>query len=277
MDRRPAESLARLSSTRLAQLHEILARAQTLANTSRALGASAPSDQAWRQAVVELEKALADGQEFRQALDVAQRIQQLSNLPPGQRPAELVGPTPAELFDQTTSWDQLYPIKWWQFEHLVAETFRRLGFENVQVVNGTQTGDGGLDIRMSYQGAPCVVQCKHSEADEYVPIDKIRALAHVAQREQATAYLVTSGQVGVTARKEMATATPQVFLVDGERLWKWIGRGRGQNKEEVFLPGHATPAAGAKSGKARKAGCLTVLVACPAALAATLLCIQILT
>jgi hypothetical protein len=189
MDRTPAENLARVTPAQVTQLQQMVLRAHTLAQRSRGLGTGAPADPAWRQAVIDLEAALAGGLDLRQALDAAQRIQQLSNLPPGQRPAEWVGPTPAELFEQTTSWDQLYPIKWWQFEHLVAETFRRLGFESVEVVNGTQAGDGGIDIRMSHQGAACIAQCKHSEADEYVPIDKIRALAHVGQREQATAYL----------------------------------------------------------------------------------------
>jgi len=46
----------------------------------------------------------------------------------------------------------------------------------------------------------------------------------------------------------MANASPQVFLVDGEWLWKWIGRARGQNKDEIFLPGRAGPAA---AGRAR--------------------------
>jgi len=75
----------------------------------------------------------------------------------------------------------------------------------------------------------------------------------------------------------MANASPQVFLVDGEWLWKWIGRARGQNKDEIFLPGRAGPAAaGAKAAKAGKGGCLPVLIACTALVASALLCVQAL-
>ena len=277
MDRRRAQALSQLDQAQLTQLSQILSKAEGVALLTQDVGDADPPLEARRQAILELKAALSNSDDLRQTVQAALRLQSLASLPPGQRPKEWEGPTPAELFDLTTTWARLYPIKWWQFEHLVAETFKRLGFDDVRVFDGALSGDGGVDIHMSYQGAPCIVQCKHHEADEYVQIDRLRAFAHVAEREKATGYFVTSGKVGVTARKAMSQADPQVFVVDGEWLWKWIGRARGTNKEEVFVPGRQAPQASSESAAdpsspapkpvpdaAAKSGCMPVIALCMA-------------
>lgn len=284
MDRRRAEALSRLDRTQLIQLSEILAKAEGVALLSPGTDSEGQPPTPAGRAALELKAVLSSSDDLHQTIEAALRLQSLASLPPGQRPTVWEGPTSSELFDLTTSWDKLYPIKWWQFEHLVAEIFRRLGFDDVKVVEGGLSGDGGADIRMTYQGAPCIVQCKHYAADEYVPIERIRAFAHVAQREQATGYLVTSGKVGVTARREMSKADPQVFVVDGEWVWTWIGRARGENKEEVLLPGRQAPKqstsnpedAGASArlvppATATKSGCISIVALTLASAAAVFL------
>jgi len=81
MDRTPAENLARVTPAQVTQLQQMVLRAHTLAQRSRGLGTGAPADPAWRQAVIDLEAALAGGLDLRQALDAAQRIQQLGGVP----------------------------------------------------------------------------------------------------------------------------------------------------------------------------------------------------
>ena len=254
-----AQALSRLDRSELEQLSQILSRAQGVTRvaegTNPATLPATPTD----QAILDLQTALIGSAELQHSVAAALRLQSVGSLPAGQRPREWEGPNAAELFDLTTSWDQLYPIKWWQFEHLVAETFRRLGFENVAVVDGDIRGDGGADIHMTYQGAPCVVQCKHFAAGEYVPIDRLRAFAHVAQRDTETGYFVTSGKVGDTARREMTRADPPVFVIDGELLWKWIERARGANKDEVFYPGRGA-AKKLQPAAAVKGGCMSVIL-----------------
>ncbi|MGI8607994.1 MAG: restriction endonuclease [Candidatus Dormibacteria bacterium] len=226
-----------------------------------------------------MEEALARAAALRREVQSALELKAIAALPPGQRPTTWAGPSAAALFDMTTGWDRMYPMTWWQFEGLVAETFRRLGFEDVEVVAAGRDGDGGVDIRMRHKGSPCILQVKHFAADAYVKIDMLRALSDRANREKATAYLVTSGQVGQTARRDMAKADPQVFVVDGELLWKWMRKARGEQSDVVVLvpgqkliqatsdpEGEATPIVSASA----KSGCLSVLVIAAALLGACL-------
>jgi hypothetical protein len=245
-----ADSLSSLDRHQLEHLDQILTFAQSFASRSRALGTTAPSDPAWSRALADLEATLALDATFPQVVKAALKRKLPEVLPISERPQEKLEPSQAaDLFASITSQEKLYPISWHQFEHVVAQTFAHLGFDDVVVLGSDKEGDGGIDITMAYKGSACIAQCKHLSADDFVKIEAARALAGVAKDKQATAYLVSTGKFGHTLRQEMYTASPQVFVIDGEKLWKWILHARGKRaSEEIFYPGRVAPKATPQAG-----------------------------
>lgn len=245
-----ADALSHLDRHQLEHLDQILTFAQTLASHSRALGVAAPSDPTWMRALADLEATLALDATFPQAVKAALKRKLPEVLPISERPQEKLESTQAaELFTSITSQEKLYTINWHQFEHVVAQTFAHLGFDDVVVLGSDKKGDGGIDITMTHKGSACIAQCKHLSADDFVKIEAARSLVGVAKDKQATAYLVSTGQFGHTLRTEMYHASPQVFVIDGEKLWKWIQHARGKRaSEEIFYPGRVTPKASPQAG-----------------------------
>lgn len=88
-----------------------------------------------------------------------------------------------------------------QFEHWVAERLTELGWQQVRVMGGR--GDRGVDIRGTYQGKRCIVQCKHYP-NKLIPPNEVRALIGTRNIQRAQrAYLVTSGRFGDQCFKEI--------------------------------------------------------------------------
>lgn len=142
------------------------------------------------------------------------------------RPPSWHGPTPAQLLDQVAEPADLLRLKWWQFEHVVAEVMRRIGFEGVTVLN-SRGADGGIDIRATWRGQAIVVQVKHLRRNEFARIDSVRAFAHRTVQVGAVAgYFVTTGNFGSTATREAAACRPPVHLLDGNDLWRWVTQAR---------------------------------------------------
>ncbi len=65
-------------------------------------------------------------------------------------------------FDMTNSIEDIRRMSWREFELLVAEAFRRRGFE-VEDVN-SPSGDGGIDLVLHSSGERTLVQCKQWKA-----------------------------------------------------------------------------------------------------------------
>lgn len=80
------------------------------------------------------------------------------------------------------------------FETWVAQMLVYLGWQNVQRVGGGR--DRGVDIRGTFNGEKCIVQCKHYNG-RLVPPNEVRALVGTLTIQKAKrGYLITSGRFG---------------------------------------------------------------------------------
>ena len=62
------------------------------------------------------------------------------------------------LLDSQTSLDSLRALPWKRFEDVLAEAYRRRGYQVVETLGGG--ADGGVDLRLRKDGQVIVVQCK---------------------------------------------------------------------------------------------------------------------
>ena len=82
-------------------------------------------------------------------------------------------------------------VSWQDFEVLVAELFRRQGFE-VTLMGGDQP-DGGIDVIVKRDGGTYLVQCKHWKTQR-VGVKVVRELYGVVAAEGMDGgYVITSG------------------------------------------------------------------------------------
>lgn len=143
------------------------------------------------------------------------------------RPTQWTGPSAEELLARIVSRHDLQPITWWQFESVVAEMYRRLGYSEVVVV-GSSGADGGVDIKMRRGSEVCVVQCRHLRPRERVKLESVRAFAFVAQKHRADrAIFVTTGLFSPPAQLTAAESPVPMSLVDGEACWNLVRECRG--------------------------------------------------
>lgn len=108
----------------------------------------------------------------------------------------------------------LLNMTWQDFESLVAEHFKRKGFDIN--VNGGTGADGGVDIELRKGKELSLVQCKQWRATS-VGVDVVRQLYGVmAARGAVSGYVVTSANFTPDA-KAFADGR-NIHLIDGEKL-----------------------------------------------------------
>ena len=123
------------------------------------------------------------------------------------------------LLDSQTGLASIKNISWRDFEWLVAEAYRRRGY--LAEVVGADSGDGGVDVRLTGHGKTVLVQCKQWKAYK-VGVATVRELLGVVVSEKASrGIVVTSGRFTREARA-FAGQNPQVALVDGPYLAELI-------------------------------------------------------
>lgn len=123
------------------------------------------------------------------------------------------------LLDSQTGLDSIRDISWQRFERLVCEAYRRQGY--VAEVVGSESGDGGIDIRLTGRGERVLVQCKQWRAFK-VSVATVRELLGVVASERADrGIVVTSGRFTQEA-KDFAQQNPRIELVDGPQLAQLI-------------------------------------------------------
>jgi restriction system protein len=117
------------------------------------------------------------------------------------------------LYRSQRSIDQIRALSWNDFEHLMAEAFRREGF----VANMTEDGpDGGVDLILVNDGKRWLVQCKQWRTQR-VGVKPVRELAGVVSVAGADgAIFVCSGTYTSEARAFARRAG--VRLIDGNDL-----------------------------------------------------------
>lgn len=124
-------------------------------------------------------------------------------------------------------------LSWQEFEQLVAEMFRRMGYRvHEQGRAATNGGDGGVDLILSdpkSPGAEFLVQCKQYKAWD-VGEPKVREFygAMAAWRTRCEGIVVTCGRY-TTPAQAFAEGKP-LKLIDGEGLLRLL------NQHNVVTP-----------------------------------------
>lgn len=108
----------------------------------------------------------------------------------------------------------LESITWSEFEMLVGQYFKELGYS---VVETGGRADGGVDLRLRSENAELfLVQCKHWKSSK-VPVNVVREIFGVMQAENAKgAFVVASGEF--TADAAIFAKGKAIQLVDGRLL-----------------------------------------------------------
>lgn len=120
--------------------------------------------------------------------------------------------------------DALSRQNWRDFERLLADHYRREGFQVEHCGTGAAGSryDGGIDLKLRRGDEYIVVECKHWNVMQ-VPHNVVHQLMGIMVNEGATgAILVTSGEFTPYA-KDAANKLGHVQLVDGEALRKILG------------------------------------------------------
>lgn len=128
--------------------------------------------------------------------------------------------------------ESIRAMGWREFETLIAETYRRQGF-NVEETGGGGA-DGGIDLILRGKGQKAIVQCKQWRTYR-VGVKVVREMYGVMVAEKADrAVIVTSGSYTQEAQ-DFAKGKP-ILLIDGKALAQHIREIKG------------TPAAAATAG-----------------------------
>lgn len=119
-----------------------------------------------------------------------------------------------QLLEKTQNLDVLRAMPWRDFEMLVGEAYRRLGYQVTE--RGGGGADGGVDLELRRNGELTLVQCKRWK-QRVVKVQTVRELWGVVSHEGAEgAIFVTSGEFTKDAREFAAGKT--YSLVDGQAL-----------------------------------------------------------
>lgn len=121
-------------------------------------------------------------------------------------------------FDSQTGLDSIGKLGWAQFERLIGEIYRRQGYQ--VEITGSDSGDGGVDVRLHRDGKITLVQCKHWKVQS-VGVKPVRELLGVMTSENAYyGILVTSGSF--TPDAAAFAEKNGIKLIDGPELEKMI-------------------------------------------------------
>ena len=118
------------------------------------------------------------------------------------------------LLETQTSLDSLQSMSWREFETLVGEAFRRLGYFVEETGGGGK--DGGIDLILSKAGRKELVQCKQWKTRQ-VKVSVVREMWGLLQHHGADAVKIVC--VGTfTADAEAFAQGKAIELINGERL-----------------------------------------------------------
>ena len=122
------------------------------------------------------------------------------------------------LLEQQTDLDSIRALPWDDFQHLVGEAYRRLGYHVRET--GADNRHGGVDLVLRKQGRTTLVECKRWRLRK-VRSATLRELQGVMAAEHAEhGLVVTTG--GFTAEAEAFAQERAIALVDGPQLLKLL-------------------------------------------------------
>jgi restriction system protein len=122
------------------------------------------------------------------------------------------------LLNSQSDAESLRAMSWQEFEQLVGEAFRRMGYR-VKETGGGGT-DGGVDLRLHRDGRTTLVQCKQWKTWK-IGVKIVRELFGVMTAEGAARGIVVCCGRFTREAVEFAADKP-IELVDGEALWKLV-------------------------------------------------------
>jgi restriction system protein len=154
------------------------------------------------------------------------------------------------LVDGQTSIESIRALPWKQFEFLVAEAYRRQGYQ-IEFSLG-RGADGGVDLTLRRDGRTSLVQCKQWKVFS-VGAPVIREMFGLMTAEKANeAIIVTSGKF--TRDAQDFAADKPIRLIDGPQLLALVQSVQGSNGG-TLASGVATDAAPSGAAGAGTACC----------------------
>ena len=120
-----------------------------------------------------------------------------------------------KLFAQTQQLADLRHMSWRDFERLVADTYRKLGYQVTE--RGGPSPDGGVDLEIiDHEQRKGLVQCKQWKSSK-VGVKPVRELLGVLAKERAQfAIIITCGEF---TRESLVFAVGQpISLIEGSAL-----------------------------------------------------------
>lgn len=120
--------------------------------------------------------------------------------------------------------DALTRVSWQDFERLIADHFRQLGYrvEHRGTCESRQRTDGGIDLLLHRDPEIILVQCKHWTAFQ-VPHNAVHELIGVMHTASATgAIVITSGEF-TKAAVDAAAKFRHIRLIDGRAVRAMLG------------------------------------------------------
>lgn len=122
------------------------------------------------------------------------------------------------LLENQSGIDSIRNLPWKQFEFLVGEAYRRIGFS---VIDNPYAGaDGGIDIRLKKNGNLFLVQCKNWKTYK-VGVKEIRELFGLMTAENAAGGILVSAGEFTKDSLDFAKDKP-IELINGSKLVEMI-------------------------------------------------------
>ena len=143
------------------------------------------------------------------------------------------------LLDSQTSLDSLRALPWKRFEDVLAEAYRRRGYQVVETLGGG--ADGGVDLQLRKDGHATVVQCKRWKGKP-VPVETVRELYGVMIHEHASAAKIVATTSFTSDAVVFAKGKP-IELVDSNALLRLVRDVQKSSRVTVTSnePDHLTP------------------------------------
>lgn len=138
---------------------------------------------------------------------------------------------------KTGSLSDIGKMTWREFEELVAEAYRRQGYD--ATVTGSAGGDGGVDVVLRRDGQETLVQCKQWRARQ-VGVKVVREMVGVvADAGAARGIIVTYGRFSEDAQS--FADNNGIELVDGAALERMIAEAKRPKAETTQRPSSSPP------------------------------------
>ena len=117
------------------------------------------------------------------------------------------------LLDTQKNIESVKSLHWRDFEEMVAEAYRRKGY---QVTEGTYGADGGIDLELRRDGKYILVQCKQWKSQK-VGVSVIREMFGVLTDSNADEVIIICTGHFTEDAKAFASGKP-ISLIDGKQL-----------------------------------------------------------